>query len=979
MELANNTFQDETGSIRVKIDHDMCIACGRCISACKHEARFYSDDTERFIADLKSGVSVSLIAAPSIRTNIPEYKRLFTYLKQLGVKKIFDVSLGADICIWGHVRHIEKNPQSRLITQPCPVIVAYCEMYRHDLLKWLSPIHSPMACVSVYMKEYLGIKDRIAAVSPCIAKSIEFKDTGLADYNITFAKLLEYIESKNIKLPESETDFDHDESGLGSLFALPGGLKENIDFFTKGSLFITKAEGFSVYEKLNEYADTSESLLPDVYDVLNCEEGCNIGPATTHEKSVFDIEKTMNDIRKRALENEKKEHYQAVYEEYDKKFDISLFTRVYKPVDLDIPTIADTDIEAAFEMLGKDNYEKQNVDCSACGSATCHDMARKIALSVNIPINCIVKSMEDAKTERKNYLAAHNQLLYAVEIAQEASRAKTEFLASMSHEIRTPMNAIIGMAEILEHESLNDRQSGYVKDIGTSAHSLLGIINDILDMSKIEAGKLELRPVDYNFIQFMDNTVSMFTHVSRNKGLGFLVETADDLPDYLFGDDIRLRQVLTNICGNAVKFTDKGHVKLSVSTEGNKLIINVEDTGMGIRKGDLPKLFNAFEQLDKDKNRSIVGTGLGLPICKSIVELMGGEIVASSEYGQGTAFTITIPIVPGNEKNVRAQKAAADAELPISAPDAKILVTDDNEFNLKVTSGLLGLMKIDAETAISGFKAIELIKENDYDIVFMDHMMPEMDGIETVKRIRAMGGKYDDLIIVALTANAVKGAREMFIDSSFDDFISKPIDNDELRAILKRYLPKEKVKIDAESENTLEYLRMEEKLRLKSIATFLKENRNSFEKMTKALSKQDIKTAHRIAHTVKSAAGYLGRSALQVAAATLEDSMKDETAGHTSEQLNSFRDELASSLIDFEHTLKELEKEDEKQEATKLSSAEMATLFEEIEPLLRKNDFGAAGFVERLQGIAGLEELAELIDDYDFSGALALIEKLKAE
>jgi len=972
MELANVTFQDEDGNIKVRIDHEKCITCGRCISACKHEARFFNDDTELFFADLKKGVKISVIAAPSIRTNIPEYKKLFTYLKKLGVKMIYDVSLGADICIWGHVRHIEETGQKRIITQPCPVIVSYCEMYCHDLLKWLSPIHSPMACVSIYVKKYLGGTDRIAAISPCIAKSIEFKDTGIAQYNITFTKLLEYMKANNIKLPDEETDFDFPQTGLGTLFPLPGGLKENLEFFTEETLFITNAEGFSVYDKLSSYAAAPDEILPNIYDVLNCDEGCNIGPASTHDKTVFEIDNAMNNVRNHASHELKKEHYETIYKAYDDLFDLSDFKREYKPVTTSFPQIAEKDIEEAFIWLGKRSYEQQNVDCSACGSQTCHDMARKIALNVNIPINCIVKSMEDARTEHTNYLAAHSQLLYTVKIAQKASRAKSDFLASMSHEIRTPMNAIIGMSEILEHEDLNEQQASYVKDIRISAHSLLGIINGILDMSKIEAGKLELNPVDYNFNQFSDNIVSMFTHVSNNKGLEFKYKTVGEMPEYLYGDDIRLRQVLTNICGNAVKFTQKGYIMLTIIRKDNRLTMKVEDTGVGIREEDLPKLFNAFEQLDKVKNRSIVGTGLGLSICKSLVEMMGGDIIAESDYGHGTTFTITLPIVLSNEEAIRIQESDKE-ELIISAPDAKVLITDDNEFNLKVTSGLLHLMEITADTANSGFEAIDMVQKKDYDIVFMDHMMPEMDGIETVQKIRALGGKFASLKIVALTANAIKSARQMFIDNDFDDFISKPIDMYELREIIKRYLPPEKVKLIKNTEATHSASSKEEELRRKSIATFVKENHNAFLNMTGALSSQDIQKAHRIAHTVKSAAGYLGRKKLQEAAAILEEALSGGVARHTPHQLRIFQTELSAALFDLKNILKETE--GEKTKAVEISSEELVALLKEVEPLLKRDDFEAISYAERFRDIPGMELLADVIEEYDFENALVLLEK----
>jgi len=973
MELANSAYQDIAGNIKVKIENENCITCGRCISACKHESRYFFDDTKLFFLDLKNGLPISLIIAPAIRTNIPEYKRLITYFKQLGVNLVYDASLGADISVWAHVRHIEKNPGSRLITQPCPVIVSYCEMYQNDLLQFLSPIHSPIACTSIYMKEYIGVTDRIAAISPCIAKYNEYRDTGLADYNVTFEKLLEYLEEYGITLPDEETDFDHEESGMGAIYPIQGGLKENFDYFTGNKLYVLESEGFNVYSKLEQYAGSEEKILPDVFDVLNCEEGCNIGTASTRDKSVFDIDKTMNDIRKSANQESKKEHYKSVYKTYDDTLELSHFIREYKPAPVKVPVIADVNIEAAFLLLGKPTFEKKNIDCSACGSQTCYDMARRIALNVNIPINCMVKSMEDARTEHENYLETYNQLVDAVRIAQEASRAKTEFLASMSHEIRTPMNSIIGMSEILEHENLNESQAGYVSDIKSSAHSLLRIINDILDMSKIEAGKLELNPVDYNFKQLMDNTVSMFTHISGNEGLDFIYTTSGDIPEYIYGDDIRLRQIITNICGNAVKFTEKGHVKLSICTEDEQLIFKVEDTGIGIREEDLPKLFHAFEQLDKSKNRSIVGTGLGLTICKSLVDMMGGELFAESEYGHGTVFTVKLPLKIGDEKNVRMYDGIKVLQ-NISAPTARILVTDDNEFNLKVTGGLLKLMKITTETADSGFKAIELIEKNDYDIVFMDHMMPEMNGMETVKRIREMGGKHLDTNIIALTANAVKGAKEMFLAGGFDDFISKPIDINELRDIVKRYLPPEKIKIETIVENEQELLDKEAKLNIKLYKTFVKENKETYENLSALIASGDIKSAHRIAHTLKSTAGYLGKTELHKSALSLERALHDEPAENTQELLDRLKDELSAALFEFERFLEDID-DTEETEAVSISDDELSKLFLELEPLLVKGDLLAVEYVERLQGITGLSDLAELIDDYDFQGALDVLKK----
>jgi len=376
--------------------------------------------------------------------------------------------------------------------------------------------------------------------------------------------------------------------------------------------------------------------------------------------------------------------------------------------------------------------------------------------------------------------------------SDSASQVKSAFLANMSHEIRTPMNAIIGMTELLEHEELSARQREYVNDINSSANSLLSIINDILDLSKIESGKLILNPANYDFQAMLDNISSMFKYVAQKKGLEFRFDSVGEIPKILYGDDIRLRQVLTNICGNAVKYTEKGYIRLKISSLGDKLVFEVKDTGMGIKKESLPGIFNAFEQDKTEKNRHIAGTGLGLPISKAFVEMMDGSIMLDSEYEQGTVITVIIPLVLGSVSEV-VYENRSEAELTICAPEANILLVDDNEFNLKVAYGLLKLHSIEAKKASSGREAIDLIRENDFDIVFMDHMMPDMDGIEAVAEIRKLGDKYKTLPIIALTANAVQGAKEMFLLNDFNDFLSKPIDMHKLVQILIDWLPNEKI------------------------------------------------------------------------------------------------------------------------------------------------------------------------------------------
>lgn len=402
IETANLTYQDKQGNIKVDVDKTQCIACGKCISVCKHHARYYVDDLKRFFSDLAKGVPISLITAPALKSNFPNWRNIISWLRQQGVRKIYDVSFGADICTWAHLRYIESNKPKSLLTQPCPAIVSYCEIHRHDLLPRLSPIHSPMACTAIYMTKYEGITDTIAALSPCIAKGHEFESTGMADYNITFAKLQEYINANNITLPDEEGDFDHSESGWGTIFPMPGGLKEIIKFFIGPSVRIDKSEGNEVYRMLDEYAQTPKHMWPDVFDVLSCAEGCNIGPGGIQTINRFQLHQAMDDSRKTAASRDKS-YYEDIHRQYDATLKLSDFLREYKPKSDHSYHVFEEDIQDAFRQMDKDSFEKQNLNCGACGSNTCRDMARKIALKTNIPINCIYWSRDDAQKEhRKN-------------------------------------------------------------------------------------------------------------------------------------------------------------------------------------------------------------------------------------------------------------------------------------------------------------------------------------------------------------------------------------------------------------------------------------------------------------------------------------------------------------------------------------------------------------------------------------------------
>ncbi|MCL2070104.1 MAG: ATP-binding protein [Treponema sp.] len=379
----------------------------------------------------------------------------------------------------------------------------------------------------------------------------------------------------------------------------------------------------------------------------------------------------------------------------------------------------------------------------------------------------------------------------ARERAEEATEAKAMFLANMSHEIRTPMNAIIGMSELLLSQEQGSEQGSeqirQIRDIHVSAISLLDIINDILDLSKVQAGKLELSPVHYDLNQLIDNIGSMAKFLSGNKNLDFKLHTEGGLPGCLYGDDVRLRQILLNVLGNAIKFTNEGFVHLSVSATDTSVNFDISDSGIGIAKEEIPRLFDAFTQADMRKNRSKEGTGLGLSITKSLLEMMGGQVSVESVYGQGTTFHITIPKIPGDPALIQQY---GSGEITISAPGAKILVVDDNTINLNVAAGLLRLFKVEADTATSGRQAIQMLRETPFDLVFMDHMMPEMDGVEAAKIIREMGLGVP---IIALTANVTAGAREEFLAAGMNDLLTKPVKRALLGKVLEDWLPAEKI------------------------------------------------------------------------------------------------------------------------------------------------------------------------------------------
>ena len=391
----------------------------------------------------------------------------------------------------------------------------------------------------------------------------------------------------------------------------------------------------------------------------------------------------------------------------------------------------------------------------------------------------------------------------AMDRANQATEAKSAFLSNMSHEIRTPMNAIVGIAEIMLRDEHTAEDQEYLATIMSSGQSLLSIINDILDYSKIESGKLQIIDYEYDAYSILNDLNMIFQNRVGNKDVKLIYDVDWQIPAKLYGDGNRIRQVIINIVNNAIKFTDHGSVTITIKSERLpenriKLMFSVKDTGIGIKPEDMGKLFNSFEQVDTKRNRSKEGTGLGLSISKQLLGLMGGDIHIESVYGEGTEMTFDVvqeirgTEVIGDLRNTVLAKPKEDY-VHFKAPDAKVLIVDDNAINLKVATGLLAPLSMQITTAGSGFEALDRVAETKFDLIFMDHMMPQMDGVETTAKIRAIDDYHANMPIIALTANATAGVREELKAAGLTDYVSKPISMKHITKVLVKWLPEELV------------------------------------------------------------------------------------------------------------------------------------------------------------------------------------------
>ncbi len=468
---ANVARMDGTGQLRIFINDDKCIKCGACIKACSHGARTFQDDTDSFLEDLKAGREIAVIVAPSIKVAFDgQWRHVLYWIRAHGNAKIYDVGYGADICTWAHLRYLSEHKDKKIISQPCAAVVNYVLYHKPELIPHLSPIQSPMVCIAIYIRKVLGFRGKIAAISPCIAKIDEFRETKAIDYNVTMEHLKNYFKEQRIHFPTekiySEFEFDAAQGWEGNIFPRPGGLMKNL-LIHAPEMEITTSEGTGrLYEELDIYLEQNTETLPTVFDVLNCEYGCNGGPAIGKDSQRF----VMNDImhlverysRKQRRANTTKKGVDKQYAEFDKILRIEDFMRTYTPHKTDSAVITDRDIENAFQQMGKDTDVERRFDCHACGYKSCREMAVAVARGLNVKENCHEYMMKMIRDER-----------------QKVSEVNQE-VVTMNHEL------IEIFGELAQNIDVVKEEADAIRGVGAkSADDMQGVSSHMNDLKQL--------------------------------------------------------------------------------------------------------------------------------------------------------------------------------------------------------------------------------------------------------------------------------------------------------------------------------------------------------------------------------------------------------------------------------------------------------------------------------------------------------------
>lgn len=1093
-----NVVVKHRGSDRctVSVDPGKCILCGNCVAQCVHKARTYRDDTEAFFADLAAGEQITLLVSPTLLIDYEkQYHNILGYLAHLGVRHIYNTAFGGDIMVWVYMNFIRDFGLAGVISQSCPVIVSYLEKYKPDLLPYLMPVQSPVMCTAIYVSDYLKNSDKLAYISPCIASKNEVQDVntyGRVTYNVTIERLMEKISGVNLEEYHAEDELSY---GLGALISMSRGLTDNIERYIGFNEVVIQTEGpNNIFPYFDQYYKQigQGGKLPFLVDALSCTNGCSFGTGTNcgaelRNEMTFAAHRLKENAYSSGAISRGRDHTERItmLNKQFADFELSSFVRQYDATrKVQVTALSDRQIKSIYSSMYKYTNEQQHTDCGACGYQTCQAMANAIACNSNHKQNCINYSKERIRRETEKTNALLREISHMNEELKKATQLKSNFLANMSHEIRTPMNAIIGMAEMALRGDLPGEERGYIQQIKSSGRSLLAIINDILDFSKIESGRMELNESDYKVVSLLNDTVNIVMTRIGEKEITLSVQIDPNIPFALYGDDIRIKQVLVNLANNAIKFTESGCVEISIghTRRGDNvdLTVAVRDTGIGIRPEDIEKLFSSFQQVDSKRNRNVEGTGLGLAISREFVRLMRGEIFIESKYGEGSCFSFRIPqrivdpqpcvslkeqrkvrtlslignhyvregflkavcsltqlcntdcstadqledalldgadfvfvdyrhwnprtevlaqhnkettivviVDPRNElvnsphviklhQPVYSVNVAAvlnreeqcdydegEEDFRFEASEAQVLIVDDNAINLTVAKGLLSPLKMQITGASGAREAISLIGQHHYDVVFMDHMMPDIDGVEATHIIRSMPGDYcRDLPIIALTANAINNAREMFLQEGMNDFVAKPIEMRDITAKLRRWLPAHKVKQIGKSQETAP--RGAQQLTIAGLDTRAGISQSGSEELYRTilgdyarvidkkagliqqyLSTRDLPGYTIEVHALKSASRLIGATQLSQLAAELEQCGHDDNWAPIEAQT----EQLLALYRSYSPVLAPYCPVEEQRQQSEMDGAQLANLLQELRAALEDFDLDTAqGLMEQLQG-----------------------------
>lgn len=865
-----NNVEIINGERKIEIDKYRCIGCGKCIQICDHGARSYVDDSERFWKDLSNGEKITLIVAPSFLTNkYEDYKNIFGYFKSLGVNHIYDVSLGADITSWAYIQNIKNNKNSDiLISQSCPPITNYVERYTTDLITNLIPVQSPALSMAVYLKKYSNINDKIAFISPCIAKKSEMdKDSSLdlIDYNVTFERIFSYISENNIDISKfPKVDFDNDQKGLGTMYSSPGGLKANL-LYHFPDLRIKQMSGTEkVYEYLNFLNEGYRLNNYEIIDVLNCSNGCNVGTAACKEICPIDTSLAFEDeiLNEKRSENQNKIQTKINFDEYDKLFEyfnktlnLDDFTIKYKnksdTIKLTNPT--DEELEIAFNSLKKYDEESRKINCYSCGYKTCKDMAIAIHNNYNIPLSCyqynktelelqknisdyirtileyLAKSilvtdnkglikfinkktenilgftsdeclnkhighfikdidltkLQELSTQRykcvrkngdnrvlrleQNSITLKNEefIIFLIEDVTEQlelDNIKNNFIAMISHELRTPLTSIRGALGLISSGAMGEipeKSKSLLNIANNNVIRLVNLLNEILDLEKIKAGKMDFKFEELQVMPLIEETILLNTEYAKQFNVKY--EIKERLENVLINvDKNKFIQVLTNLLSNAAKFSFPDEtVEIYVKKNMHLISVSVVNKGSGIPEESCPRIFESFYQVDSSDSKKKVGSGLGLNICKSIVEKMGGKIGFNSIVNETTTFYFEFQEIYNKDEKQR------------------VLIIEDNKTTAYGIKTMFERLNYITNVAFNAAEAENLLKTNEYDLITLDIILPDKNGLELLDEIK--NNKSTQNIPVIIISATSKDMLNDIAKQEITDYLEKSFNIEDLQ------------------------------------------------------------------------------------------------------------------------------------------------------------------------------------------------------